>query len=119
MKTKGEIKQLFQKITCNGSREMTEERFIQAINEYASQFNSPLTISDEEIEKEFPERSFNGTYLETNMGRRESAKWMRDKALSLTSKEKEVKHKCYRPHLHDNDIKKYGYCLGCDSNKII
>lgn len=45
-----EIKALFQKITCNGSREMTEERFIQAMEEHTA----PLTCYSKDIQKELP-----------------------------------------------------------------
>ena len=44
------IKALFQKITCNGSREMTEERFIQAMEEHTA----PLTCYSKDIQKELP-----------------------------------------------------------------
>jgi hypothetical protein len=48
---------IFNKITSNGMREMTHERFTQAMEEYANQFRTQLT--DEELkaesEREYPE----------------------------------------------------------------
>lgn len=39
----------------------------------------PVNVTDEMIEKEFPERNDAGHYMEYNMARREGAKWLRTK----------------------------------------
>ena len=35
-------KQIFATITCNGNREMTEERFLQALNEFNNSLICPI-----------------------------------------------------------------------------
>lgn len=49
------------------------------IEEWSSESKNIIAPTDEEIDAKFPSRNSSGTYLDTNVGRREGAKWMRDR----------------------------------------